>query len=66
MPDRQRRRGKPDMTGEEWQARVTRWVEDSCAEQGVPAKITEPATVRYIASLFGVRDAHQRPIQPPR
>ena len=32
---------------------VTAWVEDSCAAQGVPVKVTDPLTVRRVAAILG-------------
>jgi hypothetical protein len=29
------------------------WVEASCARQGVPVKVTEPAAVEAVAALLG-------------
>lgn len=46
---------------EAYDALVRRMVEDSCAEQGVPVKVTDPLTLRRVATLLGVRD---RPAPP--
>lgn len=37
---------------EEYAAKVRAWVERTCAEQGVPVKITDPVTVRRVATLL--------------
>jgi len=29
------------------------WVESTCARQGVPAKVTEPAAIEAVAALVG-------------
>lgn len=38
------------------------WLEKSCADQGVPLKVTDPATIRKVAVLFsaGSRSAQKR------
>ena len=30
------------------------WVDASCAEQGVPVKVTDPTTLRRVSALLGV------------
>lgn len=30
-------------------------VRESCAEQGIPVKVTDPATIQHVATLLGVR-----------
>lgn len=37
------------MTPEELEA----WVRKSCEEQGVPVKVTDPATISKVATLLG-------------
>jgi hypothetical protein len=40
-----------------WRERAVAWVEKSCAEQGVPVKLTDPlALARIAAILSSVRD----------
>lgn len=35
-----------------WETEVREWVERTCAEQGVPVKVTDPATLRKVAVLL--------------
>jgi hypothetical protein len=40
--------------------RAKAWVERSCAEQGVPAKLSDPLALRRIADILGgARDARE-------
>ena len=36
------------------------WVTASCSAQGVPVKVTDPATVARVALLLGVSERHVR------
>jgi hypothetical protein len=51
------------MTAEEergMRERAVAWVERSCAEQGVPVKLSDPVALRRIADILGeVRDARE-------
>lgn len=40
---------------------VRRWVERSCAAQGLPAKITDPSALDRLAILFGPPPTRRRP-----
>lgn len=31
---------------------VRAWVEETCAEQGLPVKIDDPATIKFVAGLI--------------
>lgn len=45
---------------DDWDARVKAWVERSCAEQGVPVKLSDPVALRRIADILGeARDARE-------
>jgi hypothetical protein len=44
-------KSKEDTT-EDLRVRARAWVERSCAEQGVPVKISNPATIRYVAAIL--------------
>ena len=33
-------------------ARARKWVEETCAAQGIPVKITDPTTIRYVAEIL--------------
>ena len=48
------RSGLPDG----WQAHCQAWVERTCAEQGVPVKVTDRRVVAQVAELL--REAYQR------
>lgn len=37
----------------EWEREVQEWTERTCREQGVPVKVTDPATLRKVATLLG-------------
>ena len=37
---------------EAYRARVRAWVERTCAEQGIPAKVTNPAKIARVAELL--------------
>ena len=39
---------------------VTAWVETSCAAQGVPVKVGDPAVVQAVAGLLDPRIAQRR------
>ena len=40
--------------------RAVAWVERSCAEQGVPVKLSDPVALRRIAEILGeARDARE-------
>ena len=41
-------RRQPD----DWSERVQEWVERTCAEQGVPVKVTDPRVVREVAEIL--------------
>lgn len=48
---------------------VAAWVEASCAAQGVPVKVSDPAVVKAVGVLMGGRDAtgaqaKLRPVRP--
>lgn len=51
------------MTAEEergMRERAVAWVERSCAEQGVPVKLSDPVALRRIADILGeARDARE-------
>lgn len=38
----------------EWRRELEEWVERTCREQGVPVKVTDPATLQKVAVLMGV------------
>lgn len=38
-----------------WEAQVREWTERSCAEQGVPVKVTDPTVLRKVAILMGAK-----------
>lgn len=40
---------------------VAAWVEASCADQGVPVKVTDPAALRRVSVLLGGRAATGAP-----
>jgi hypothetical protein len=42
------------------QARIEAWVERSCAEQGVPVKITDRQLLAQVAELLRERPAQKR------
>jgi hypothetical protein len=42
----------PAGADEAYQARVRAWVERSCAEQGLPAKVTNPGKIARVAELL--------------
>lgn len=42
------------------QARIEAWVARSCAEQGVPVKITDRRVLAQVAELLRERPAHSR------
>jgi hypothetical protein len=48
--------GPPDARAE----RIEAWVRDSCAEQGLPVKITERRVVAEVAELLRSRPAQSR------
>ena len=52
-PRRSKRDDEPD-----WHARVVAWVERTCAEQGVPVKVTDRLVVRQVADIL--REANAR------
>lgn len=40
--------------------RAKAWVERTCAEQGVPVKLSDPLALRHIANILGrARDARE-------
>jgi hypothetical protein len=41
-----------DSTSLDWSERVTAWVERTCAEQGVPVKISDPLVLDKIAKIL--------------
>ena len=44
----------------DWSERVEAWVKRTCAEQGVPVKLSDPAALRRIADILGeARDARE-------
>ena len=44
----------------DWSRRVREWVERTCAEQGVPVKLSDPVALRRIADILGeARDARE-------
>ena len=44
----------------DWSERAVAWVERSCAEQGVPVKLTDPVALQRIADILGeARDARE-------
>ncbi len=56
--DRQRA-GRPGLS-DALAARAHQWVEESCVDQGVPAKITERRALIEVAALLGVASAGVR------
>jgi hypothetical protein len=40
-----------DSTSHDWSERVTAWVERTCAEQGVPVKLSDPLALAEIAEI---------------
>jgi hypothetical protein len=45
-----RRRNQPP---DDWSERAKAWVERSCAEQGVPVKLSDPIALQRIADILG-------------
>ena len=45
---------------EEFEERVRAWVERSCAEQGVPFKVTDRRVVAQVAELLRTRPGQSR------
>jgi hypothetical protein len=44
----------------ELSARAVAWVEQACAEQGIPVKLSDPLVLRRIADILGeARDARE-------
>ena len=44
----------------DWEDRVKAWVERTCAEQGVPVKLSDPVALQRIADILGeARDARE-------
>jgi hypothetical protein len=41
-----------DSTAQDWSERAKAWVERTCAEQGVPVKITDPLVLDKIAKIL--------------
>ena len=37
----------------DWEDRAKAWVERTCAEQGVPVKLSDPVALRRIADILG-------------
>jgi hypothetical protein len=47
-------------SSDDWDARVKAWVERTCAEQGVPVKLSDPVALQRIADILGgARDARE-------
>jgi hypothetical protein len=45
----------------DWSERAVAWVERSCAEQGVPVKLSDPVALRRIADILGeAREAREK------
>jgi len=44
-------------------ADIAAWVQHSCTQQGVPAKVRDPVTIQHVAALLG---AEPTPTLPPR
>lgn len=43
-----------------WSERAVAWVEQACAEQGVPVKLSDPLALAKIAEILGeARDARE-------
>lgn len=54
-PEEPREQRAPD-----WSERAVAWAERSCAEQGVPVKLTDPVALQRIADILGeARDARE-------
>ncbi len=55
------------MTADERRAlheRAVAWVERSCAEQGVPVKLSDPVALQRIAAILGeAREARERTLE---
>jgi hypothetical protein len=52
-----RRKHSPDDVAD----RAKAWVERTCAEQGVPVKLSDPLTLQRIADILGeARDAREK------
>jgi hypothetical protein len=48
------------VTEHDWTERAVAWVERTCAEQGVPVKLSDPVALRRIADILGeARDARE-------
>jgi hypothetical protein len=44
----------------DWSERAKAWIEQSCAEQGVPVKLSDPVVLQRIADILGkARDARE-------
>jgi hypothetical protein len=44
----------------DWFRRVREWVERTCAEQGVPVKVTDPLVLRKVADILNeARDVRE-------
>lgn len=45
----------------EWAKRARAWVERTCAEQGIPVKLSDPLALAEIADILGeARDAREK------
>jgi hypothetical protein len=42
----------PSSLPPDWHERVQEWVERTCAEQGVPVKVTDRRVVREVAAIL--------------
>lgn len=45
--------GTRTIVNPEWEREVREWTERTCAEQGVPVKVTDPVVLRSVAILLG-------------
>jgi hypothetical protein len=55
-PDQAVASGEADLA-----ARARAWVEESCAAQGIPVKITDPTTIRHVAEIL--REGRAEPLR---
>jgi len=57
-----RRRAGFSGTEEQFRAEAVEWVERECAEQGIPVKISDQATVEKVAEILaqGIQTARNR------
>ena len=56
--------GRPGLS-DELVALAQQWAEESCLDQELPTKITDPATIAQVATLLGVTSpVDRRPAAP--